>query len=273
MLNEKSIKPSTVIFGIAIAAYIAIVLGIIFTVVVNSLGKGWYGGLLPQEFTTKWYTYIAGEHDIPKLMYVTFVVAIADVVIALLISFPAAYALARNDFKGKSLLMALFMLPMIVPPMAYGIPLAMMVIKARLASKVIGVVLVNLVPIVPFMILVLTPFIEQVSTNLESAAKMLGAKKLTIFTKILIPLTVPGILTAGILSLVKSISLFDLTYLIAGGGNQTIVVALYSDAYAAGSRPPQAVDALAVIYFLISFTCLVVSLRFVSPTQMVFKVK
>jgi putative spermidine/putrescine transport system permease protein len=273
MLNQKTISPSKVIFTAAIVFYIAIVLGIILTVALNSLSKGWYSGILPKYLTTEWYKFVAGEHDIPKLLNVTFTVAIADVFLALLISYPAAYALARNEFRGKALLMALFMLPMIVPPMAYGMPLAMLCYKARLASRVIGVVLVNLVPIVPFMILVLTPFIEQVSTNLESAAKMLGAKRSTIFLKILIPLTVPGILTAGLLSLVKSISLFELTYLIAGGGNQTIVVALYADAYAAGARPPQSVDALAVIYFLISFTCLVVSLKFVSPTQMVFKLK
>jgi putative spermidine/putrescine transport system permease protein len=272
-MKAKILKPSNVVFTAAIVFYIAIVLGIIFTVALNSLSKGWYSGAFPKRLTVEWYKYVAGEHDIPKLLYVTFVVAFADVAIALLISYPAAYALARNEFKGKSILMALFMLPMIVPPMAYGMPLAMMFYKARLASRIIGVVLVNLVPIVPFMILVLTPFIEQVSTNLESAAKMLGAKRGTIFLRILIPLTVPGILTAGLLSLVKSISLFDLTYLIAGGGNQTIVVALFADAYAAGARPPQAVDALAVIYFLVSLTCLVVSLRFVSPTQMVFKVK
>jgi putative spermidine/putrescine transport system permease protein len=266
-------KVSNAIFIIAIAVYIAIVLGIILTVLLNSFSKGWYSGVLPKHLTIEWYKYVALEHNLPNLLYVTFVVAIVDVLGALLISFPAAYALARNEFKGKALLMALFMLPMLVPPMAYGIPLAMLFYKLRLASRIIGVILVNLVPIVPFMILVLTPFIEQVSTNLESAAKMLGAKKFTIFTKILIPLTVPGILTAGLLSLVKSISMFELTYLVAGGNNQTIVVALYTDAYAAGARPPQSVDALAVIYFLVSLTCLIVSLRFVSPTQMVFKLK
>jgi len=270
---KPKLRLSNIIFIVAIACYIAIVLGIILTVVLNSFSKGWYSGVFPKTLTTEWYKYVAQEHDIPQLMYVTFVVAIADVIIALLISFPAAYVLARNEFKGKALLMALFMLPMIVPPMAYGIPLAMLFYKVRLAQRVIGVVLVNLVPIVPFMILVLTPFIEQVSTNLESAAKMLGAPRRTIFMKILVPLTIPGILTAGLLSMVKSISLFDLTYLITGGSNQTMVVALYTDAYAAGARPPQSVDALAVLYFLISLSCLVVSLRFVSPTQMVFKIK
>jgi putative spermidine/putrescine transport system permease protein len=266
-------KFSNALFIFAIAFFVFIVLGILLTVVLNSLSTGWYSGLLPKNISLRWYEYAANEHKIPQLISVTFIVAIADVLIGLLISFPAAYALARADFKGKAVLLSLFLLPMIVPPMAYGIPLAMLAYKTRLAGQILGTVLVNLVPIVPFMILVLMPFIEQVSANLESAAKMLGAKRGTVFRKIIVPLTMPGILTAGILSLVKAISMFELSYLVVGGKNQTIVIALFADAYAAGARPPQAVDALAVIYFLIAMTCLLISLRFVSPTQMVFKVK
>jgi len=267
------LRPSRILFFVAIAAYVFIVLGILLTVVLNSLSKGWYSGVLPPYLTTEWYRYAAGEHDIANLLGVTFTVVIADVIISLLIAFPAAYILARQEFRGKGLLLSLFLLPMIVPPMTYGIPLAMLCYKFHLAARVIGVILVNLVPIVPFMILVLLPFIEQVGTNLESAAKMLGASRWTIFRRILVPLTVPGILTASILSLVKAISMFELTYLVAGGKSQTIVVALYADAYAAGARPPQSVDALAVLYFLIAMVCLVIALRFVSPTQMVFKLK
>jgi putative spermidine/putrescine transport system permease protein len=270
---RNKLKLSDIIFIVAIVLFVFVVLGILLTVVLNSFSKAWYSGILPKTWTTEWYKTAADEHEIGQLIGVTFIVAISDVLIGLLIAFPAAYALARADFKGKAVLLSLFLLPMIVPPMAYGLPLAMLCYKFHLAGKVLGTVIVNLVPIVPFMILVLMPFIEQIGVNLESAAKMLGAKRLTIFRKILIPLTMPGILTAGILSLVKSISLFDLTYLIAGGKNQTIVVALFSDAYAAGARAPQATDALAVIYFAIAMTCLLVSLRFVSPTQMVFKVK
>ena len=266
-------KPSRILFFLAIAFYVFIVLGILLTVVLNSLSKGWFSGVLPPYLTTEWYAYAASEHDIPNLLGVTFTVVIADVVIALLIAFPAAYALARHEFRGKALLLSLFLLPMIVPPMTYGLPLAMLAYKVHVAARVSGVILVNLVPIVPFMILVLLPFIEQVGANLESAAKMLGAGRWTIFRKVLVPLTMPGILTAGILSLVKAISMFELTYLVAGGKSQTIVVALYADAYAAGARPPQSVDALAVLYFLIAMTCLIIALRFVSPTQMVFKLK
>jgi putative spermidine/putrescine transport system permease protein len=272
-MRQQKLKLSGVLFMAAMIVFVGNVLGILFTVILNSVSKGWYSGVVPKFLTGEWYTYIASEHDIPNLLFVTFIVAIAVVLIAIVISFPAAYALTRYNFRGKSALLSLFLLPMIVPPMTYGIPLAMVLYKFHLAARVTGVILSNLVPIVPFVILILMPFIEQVGVNLESAAKMLGARRLTVFRKVIIPLTLPGILTAAILSIVRTISMFELTYLVAGGRSQTIVVALYADAYAAGARPPQAVDALAVIYFLITMVCLVIALRFVSPTQMVFKIK
>jgi putative spermidine/putrescine transport system permease protein len=269
----KKFSVSKVIFLIDILLYSLNILGILFTVLLNSLSKGWYSGILPNFLTVEWYQYVAADHDIGNLVSVTFIVAFSVVLISLIIAFPAAYALARHDFRFKGLLMSLFLLPMIVPPMAYGIPLAMVLYKFRLAARIPGVIIANLVPIVPFMILVLTPFIEQIGTNLESAAKMLGANRLKTFFRVIIPLSLPGILTTGILSIVKAVSMFELTYLVAGGTSQTIVVALYSDAYAAGARPPQAIDALAVIYFAIALISLVIALKFVSPTQMVFKIK
>jgi len=272
-MQQKKLKLSGVLFIIVIIIYVGNVLGILFTVILDSFSKGWYKGPLPPQLTVEWYAYAAHDHNIPQLLIVTFVVAIGVTLISLLVAFPAAYALGRNEFKGKALLLSFFLLPLIVPPIAYGIPLAMVFYKFRLATRVIGVILANVVPIIPFMILMLMPFIEQVSGNLESAARMLGAKRFTIFMKVLVPLTLPGILTAGILSIVNTISQFPLTYLVSGAGSQTIVVALYTDAMAAGSRPMQAVDGMAVIYFLITMTCLVVALRFVSPTQMVFKIK
>lgn len=270
---QKKLNISGILFFGAIAFYLFNVIGILLTVLLNSSSKGWFSGLFPKHFTFEWYQYMAQDHNIGQLLFVTFAVTFVVVAISIAIAFPASYVLARYDFKFKGALMSLLLLPMIVPPMAYGIPLATTLYKFHLATKISGVILANIVPIVPFMILILTPFIEQVGSNLESAAKMLGANRMQTFFRVLVPLSLPGILTASILSIVKTISMFELTFLVAGAKSQTIIVALYSDAYAAGARPPQAVDALAVIYFLITMGCLLISLRFVSPTQMVFKVK
>ncbi len=271
-MYTKKIKFSNILFYVAIVLYMVNVMGILLTVVVNSFGKNWFTGIIPQVFTTEWYKYAANEHDIGQLLRVTFTVVAAVVITSLVVAYPAAYVMARNDFKFKSIVMTLFLLPMLIPPMTYGVPLATLLLRSRMPN-LLCVILANLVPIIPFMILIITPFIEQVGTNIESAARMLGAGKKTIFFKILVPLTLPGILTAGILSIVKAVSAFELTYLVASGKSMTLVVALYADAFAAGSRPSQAIDALAVIYFVITMTCFLIALRFVNPTQMVFKIK
>ena len=103
--------------------------------------KTWFSGVIPKIFTTQWYRYLTTDHDIFNLLWVTFLVAISVVVISLLIAFPAAYAMARYDFRFKGLILSLFLLPMIIPPMAYGIPLAMVMYKAHLALRVTGVIL------------------------------------------------------------------------------------------------------------------------------------
>ena len=108
-------------------------------------------------------------------LWVTVQVVFAVVLLALLIGVPAAYTLARRDFPGKRLLMLLFLLPLMVPPITYGIPLATVLYKVQLAGTIYGVILANLIPAAPFVILVMTPFIEQIDPNLESAARVFGA--------------------------------------------------------------------------------------------------
>ena len=80
-----------------------------------------------------------------------------------------------------------------------------------------------------------------------------------------------ALLTAGLLVLVNTISNFELAFLLAGGGSQTLVVALYYNVFAGGVRPVYSIDAMAVIYMVMIMSVLIVALRFVRPTQMVFR--
>ncbi len=163
---------------------------------------------------------------------------------------PAAYALARRDFPGKRLVMLLFLLPLLVPPITFGIPLATVLYQAGLAGTMSGVVLANLVPTVPFVILVMIPFIEQIDPRIEAAARVFGASTVRLFIHVLLPLLLPGILAALLLVLVRTIAMFELTFLTAGPTSQTLVVALYYAVFAAGVRAVQSIDAMAVIYMV-----------------------
>jgi putative spermidine/putrescine transport system permease protein len=135
------------------------------------------------------------------------------------------------------------------------------------------VILANLVPALPFVILVMTPFIEQIDPSLESAARIFGARTFQYFRFVLMPLLVPGMLAAGLLVLVRTIGLFELTFFTAGPDSQTLVVALYYAVFSSGVRAPQAIDAMAMMYMAITLVWVLIALRFVSPTQLVSRVK
>lgn len=253
--------------------FILNLLAMIATVLTSSLATRWLGTWLPAAWTTKWYVSAWREFQLDDLLIVTFEVVFAVVALSGLFGIPAAYAMARRDFPGKRLLMLLFLLPLLVPPVTYGIPLATVLYKSGLGGTIGGVIAANLVPAVPFVILVMIPFIEQIDPKIEAAARVFGANTFRLFVHVLLPLLLPGALAALLLVLVRTIGMFELTFLTAGPGSQTLVVALYYAVFAAGVRAVQSIDAMAMVYMLTTLVWLVVALRFVSPTQFVTRGK
>src|ERR1700704_832183 len=245
----------------------------IAAVATSSFARRWLGTWLPEGWTTQWYSAAWKEFQLDSVLWVTVQVVLAVVLLALLIGVPAAYTLARREFPGKRALLLLVLLPLMVPPITYGIPLATVLYQVQLAGSIYGVILANLIPAAPFVILVMTPFIEQIDPNLESAARVFGAGTGRMFWHILVPLLRPGILAASLLVLVRTIALFELTFLTAGPDSQTLVVALYYAVFAAGVRAPQSVDAMAMVYMAVTLVWLLIALRFVNPTQLVSRVK
>jgi putative spermidine/putrescine transport system permease protein len=245
----------------------------IATVVTSSFATRWLGTWLPVGWTTRWYSSAWSEFQLWDVLMVTFQVIAAVVFISGALGITAAYALARRDFPGKRLLVLLFLLPLLIPPITFGIPLATVLYQTGLAGTFWGVVAANLVPTVPFVILVMIPFIEQIDPKIEAAARVFGANTFKLFIHVLLPLLLPGILAALLLVLVRTIAMFELTFLVAGPTSQTLVVALYYAVFAAGVRAVQSIDAMAVIYMVTTLVWLIIALRFVNPTQIVTRAK
>ena len=271
---RRRIPFGAIAFYVAIGFFVVNLILLVATVIIDSFGQSWFRTLLPPAFTTDWYAALGQDHDMALLLINTFTVATTTTALALLIGFPAAYVLARKQFRGKALLTAALLLPMLVPSFVYGIPLATILLKLDLGRSLIGIIVINLVPIVPFVILILQPFIEQVDISLESASRMLGAGRLRTFRRVVLPLVIPGLLTAGVLAVVRTIAAFELTFLVATtGSTQTLVTALYGDFTGAGIRAHQETSAMAVVYMVFTMSFVVVALFFVKPTQFVVRIK
>jgi putative spermidine/putrescine transport system permease protein len=258
---------------VVVGFFVINLIGLIASVVVNSLGTRWLGTWLPAGYTINWFTSAWNEFQLPERLEVTMEVVGAVVLICGLVGVPAAYAMARREFPGKRFVMLLFLLPLLVPPITFGIPLATVLYRTGAAGTIWGVILANLVPTVPFVILIMIPFIQQIDPRVEAAARVFGAGTLRMFTHVLVPLLAPGILAALLLVLVRTIAMFELTFLTAGPTSQTLVVALYYAVFAAGVRAGQSIDAMAVVYMVTTLIWLLIALRFVNPTQIVTRAK
>ena len=253
--------------------FILNLLGVIAAVIVNSFATRWLGTWLPLGLTTKWYFSAWKEFQLSSVVLVTFQVVFAVVIISGLLGVTTAYALARRDFAGKRIVVLLFLLPLLIPPLTYGIPLATVLYQLGLGGSFWGVVLINLVPSLPFVVLVMIPFIEQIDPRIEAAARVFGAGTGSLFLRILLPLLLPGMLAALLLVLVRTIAMFELTFLVAGPTSQTLVVSLYYAVFASGVRAGQSIDAMAVIYMVTTLFWLVLALQFVNPSQIVARAK
>jgi putative spermidine/putrescine transport system permease protein len=274
--GEKSLvaSPGTWFVWAGIAAFFVFLFGIVLSVLVDSLGKPWFNTWLPENFTTSWYQQAWSRFNLTHIMGVTLFVAFSVIIISVIIGVPAAYVLARGSFPGKNIIMLLFLLPILIPPITFGIPLATVMYNFGLGRTILAVILVNLVPSVPFVITTMTPFIEQINPTIENAARMCGANTRRVFTKILAPLLIPGILAASILVLARTVGMFDLTFLVSGPNSDTLVVAIYRAMTAAGGgESRQLISAMGVLYTTIMLIILIIALRFINPTQLVAQVK
>lgn len=242
---------------------------LVASVVTSSFATRWLRSWLPSGWTTRWYGAAWEEFQLGDVLGATAAVVGLVVLISGVLGIPAAYALARRDFPGKRLVLLLILLPLLVPPITFGIPLATVLYQAHLAGSLAGVVIANLVPTVPFVILVMVSFIEQIDPRVEAAARVFGASTPLLFRHVLLPLLLPGILAALLLVLVRTVAMFELTFLVAGPTSQTLVVALYYAVFAAGVRAVQSVDAMAVVYMATTLVWLLIALRFVNPVQIV----
>src|SRR5512132_1070883 len=119
-----------------VLVFILNLLGIVSHVMVSAFAKRWFGTPLPRSFTTEWFTYAWTEFGLAQVLGVTIFVALTVVFLSLLLGFPAAYVLARRNFRAKPALMLLYFLPLLIPQMTYGIPLATTMFRYGIGGSV-----------------------------------------------------------------------------------------------------------------------------------------
>lgn len=194
-----------------------------------SISASWpWPKILPHDFTLRAYFYIFNPSTkIFKIMLNSMLLSFIVTVLTLLISIPAARALAFYSFKGKEFIKILIFLPLIIPILPAALGIHLIFVRLGLANTYLGVVLIHIVLGIPYGVKILTNVFEFNGNSFELQARTLGASSFQVFRDITIPLIKPGLIVAGSIIYIISFTQYFVTFLIGGGRILTYSMLLF----------------------------------------------
>ena len=191
----------------------------LLVVVVWSVTKSWpWPEVIPNSFGLRgWEYFLKPSSDNIETLLFSVVLSSVVTLFTLIITIPAANGLALYNFRGKKLIELLLFAPVIVPSVAVAMGIHLQFIATGLANTFLGVVLIQLIPCIPYSIRILTGVFEIIGGEMELQAKVLGANPFQVMYYVILPMILPGILSAGGMVFIVSFSQYFLTLLIGGG--------------------------------------------------------
>ena len=180
------------------------------------------------------------------------------------VGLPAGMAIGGYEWRFKGPVIFFILLPVLVPPLASTMGVHVTFIRLGLADTVFGVFLVHLVPTVPYTALILAGVFAERTSELEEAARTLGASAWQAFVRVTLPGVLPGVAVAGLFAFLISWGQYALTLLIGGGSVVTLPMLLFS---AAAGNDPVITSALALAFALPAVLALVLALRVLKPGE------
>jgi multiple sugar transport system permease protein len=176
------------------------------------------------------YRYLLQETEFPRWIWNTLVVTVGATALSLACSILIGYALGRFRFRGGNTLGIAIFLLYLVPPTLLFIPLSQIISRFGLYNSYWALILVYPTFLIPFASWLLMGYFRTISRELEDAALVDGATRLQAMTRIVLPLAIPGVLSAGIFCFTLGWNEFLYALVFMGSGDmKTVPVGVVSD--------------------------------------------
>jgi multiple sugar transport system permease protein len=176
------------------------------------------------------YRYLLQETEFPRWIWNTLVVTVGATALSLFCSILIGYALGRFRFRGGNTLGIAIFLLYLVPPTLLFIPLSQIVSRFGLYNSYWALILVYPTFLIPFASWLMMGYFRTISRELEDAALVDGATRLQAMTRIVLPLAIPGVLSAGIFCFTLAWNEFLYALVFMGSGDmKTVPVGVVSD--------------------------------------------
>ncbi len=257
------------IFRISFVGLIVVAVGIPFVpLILWSLSQRWfYPKILPNAWGIRAWNYMFGTagSQILAALGQSILLAAVTSLLALVLAIPAGRVLGIYHFRGKGLVLIAFTLPLIVPALSVAMGLHLWFLRLGLADSFVGVVLVHLTICVPYAVFVMWGMFSNYNPEFEDQARSLGASRLRVMWRVMLPMTFPGIVVAGLFAFLLSWSQYLNTLIIGGGKLMTLPILLFA-LMSSGDRP--VASAVSFVFVVPAFLALLFSARYIGGKSM-----
>lgn len=165
------------------------------------------------------------QNDLVSFLANSFIVAAGATLISLVIGLPAAYAISRFSMNRS---VSFILIARVVPGLSLLLPWYYIFSQFQLVGTYTALILAHIFISLPLIIWIMMAFFEGMPLELEESAQVDGLSKVQSFLRITLPLAVPGIATAGILSFIFSWNNFLFSLILAGNSTRTMPVAVFN---------------------------------------------
>lgn len=196
----------------------------------NDLFDLQYNPFWIQHFTVENYVYLFQSTDFPSWVRNTLIVSVVSTLVSLFCSVLIGYALARLRFPGSNFLGVGIFLAYLVPPTLLFLPLAQVIAKLNLYNTYWALILTYPTQLIPFASWLLMGYFRTIPKEIEESALADGCSRIQTLVQIILPLALPGLLSAGIFCFTLSWNefLYALIFM-SSGSMKTIPVGTVSD--------------------------------------------
>lgn len=204
--RRRRVTPSSLLIGVVLWGYAAVVIGPLLLVVVNSLRPTSEifadPVALPEQVSLESYATAWTDANFGRYFFNSLGITIAAVALATTVSVFAAYPLGRYRFRGSSFLSLFFLSGLMLPFRLAILPLFLLLDTLNLVDTRTGLVLVYAATGIPFSVFILTAFFRQLPGDLSDAAAIDGAGEFQIFSRVMLPLVRPALSTVMVFQFV-----------------------------------------------------------------------
>jgi putative spermidine/putrescine transport system permease protein len=215
------------LLAVAAATSLFLLLPIVF-IVALSFGSSQWLAFPPPSWTVKWYALLFADPSWLDAAWASARVALVVSALSVAIGYATALALKRGDFRGKELLRALFLTPMIMPVVILAVALYALFLKLGLTGTFVGFVIGHLVVALPFAIIAISNSLESFDFTLEDAARICGANEWTVRWRVTFPAIRLGLLAAATFSFLVSWDEVVVSIFMSTPGVETLPVKIWS---------------------------------------------